>query len=434
MDIRFKSIKGMDDLLPSESPIWLALEKRIRRFFLLSGFGEIRTPILEYAELFIRGVGEGTDIVDKEMYTFRDKDGELVSLRPEGTASIVRAVVEHNLIRQEGIHRLFYLGPMFRYERPQRGRLRQFHQFGAEILGIQDSSVDGELIYLGNDFLKGLGVPDGSYITRVNSLGCLMCRKDFRDSLVKYLNQNIVSLCDDCKRRILTNPLRILDCKNQDCRRITENAPLSTDFLCGDCKAHFEGVMRLLDRFEVRYEIDHRLVRGLDYYSRTTFEIQITGGLLGSQNTVIAGGRYDSLFKDFIGSDYPAIGFAGGMERLIEVIDKSQFSDRNVFMVSFISHGGLFDGGDLRVVEQLRKQDIIVEVDIAERSYKAKFKRADRLGSHLAIIKGEDEARSGVYTLKDLRLSMDSKEKQFSVSAQNIVNEVIKYKNERYPR
>ncbi len=426
MDTRFRSIKGMNDLLPSDSPLWLSVERKIREHFFASNFKEIRTPILEYAELFIRGVGEGTDIVDKEMYSFRDKDGEAVTLRPEGTASVVRAIVEHNLLKQEGIHRLFYLGPMFRYERPQKGRLRQFHQFGAEIFGIQDSSIDGELIYLGNNLLSRFGVSSEHYITRVNSLGCVVCRRDFRDNLVKFLSANIELLCDDCKRRTYTNPLRVLDCKNEKCREVTEKAPKVIDFLCNDCKSHFEGVEKSLELLGVKYEVDHRLVRGLDYYSRTTFEIQIGGGLLGSQNTVIAGGRYDSLFRDFMGDDYPAIGFAGGIERLIEVIDKKYATEEQPFVLSFISSLEFFNNSDLNLIERLREAKFVVEVDISEKSFKAKFKRADRIGSKLAIIKGEDEKKEGVYTLKDLRLAMDNSEKQVRISAVNIFEEILK--------
>ncbi|MGB9600238.1 MAG: ATP phosphoribosyltransferase regulatory subunit, partial [Myxococcota bacterium] len=214
MDTRFKSIKGMNDILPPESKDWLSIESLLRQHFFRANFSEIRTPILEYLELFVRGIGEGTDIVDKEMYSFRDKDNEMVTLRPEGTASVVRAITEHNLLKQEGIYRLFYLGPMFRYERPQKGRFRQFHQFGAEIFGIADGSIDGELIHLGSSLLTGLGVKESDFIVKINSLGCTTCRKGFRRELVSFLNNKKEPLCEDCKRRIEVNPLRVLDCKN----------------------------------------------------------------------------------------------------------------------------------------------------------------------------------------------------------------------------
>ncbi|MGC9044269.1 MAG: histidine--tRNA ligase [Myxococcota bacterium] len=426
MGTRFKSIKGMNDILPPESKDWLSIESLLRQHFFRANFSEIRTPILEYLELFVRGIGEGTDIVDKEMYSFRDKDNEMVTLRPEGTASVVRAITEHNLLKQEGIYRLFYLGPMFRYERPQKGRFRQFHQFGAEIFGIADGSIDGELIHLGSSLLTGLGVKESDFIVKINSLGCTACRKGFRRELVSFLNNKKEPLCEDCKRRIEVNPLRVLDCKNEVCKTITADAPKMIDHLCEGCKKHLEEVLSALKSFNVKYEIDHRLVRGLDYYSRTAFEIQITNNLLGSQNTVIAGGRYDSLFRDFIGSEYPAIGFAGGIERLFEVIDKNILKSNDEFKISFISSIHLFDRRDLNNINVLRSNGISVEIDLSNRSYKAKFKRADRIGASFAVIKGEDELNGGYYTVKDLRQSMDSENKQFRVDACEIINELLK--------
>lgn len=430
MDIRFRSIKGMNDLLPEDSSIWIGLEKILRRHFFLSGFKEIRTPILEYLELFVRGIGEGTDIVDKEMYSFRDKDGEMITLRPEGTAAVVRAIVEHNLLRQDNIHRLFYLGPMFRYERPQKGRLRQFHQFGAEIFGIPDGSVDGELIYLGTSLLNNLGISNSDFVVKINSLGCIQCRLDFKKSLVKYLLEREESFCDDCKRRIHTNPLRVLDCKNDVCKKLTTDAPKILNYLCSDCNNHFEETKSSLKAFGVEYEVDHRLVRGLDYYSRTTFEIQIINNLLGAQNTVIAGGRYDSLFVDFIKEGYPAVGFAGGIERLLEVVNKEIFSNKDDFRISFISSIEFFNMEDLLNIEKLKQSGITVELDLSQRSYKAKFKRADRIKSSFAIIKGEDEMKGGYYTIKNLNLSIDSQGKQFRIESLRLVDELIKLKKE----
>ncbi len=431
MDSRFRSIKGMNDIFPPDSSLWLHLERFLRDHFYKAGFREIRTPILEYLDLFVRGIGEGTDIVDKEMYSFRDKDGEMITLRPEGTASVVRAILEHNILRQEGILRLFYLGPMFRYERPQKGRLRQFHQFGAEVFGIKDGSIDGELIYMGTSLLTSLGISNKDFVVKINSLGCDRCRPSFRNNLVAFLREKEGSLCEDCRRRIQTNPLRVLDCKNENCKIITSNAPNVLDFLCDECKTHFDETKTSLNAFGVNYEVDHRLVRGLDYYLRTTFEIQIVNNLLGSQNTVIAGGRYDSLFRDFSEQDYPAIGFAGGIERLLEVIDKSILKTEKEFRVSFISSAGVFDSNDLQNIEGLRRNGIEVEIDLLSKSYKAKFKRADRIKSLFAIIKGEDEKKNGYYTVKDLRLSIESQDKQFRVSAKDLVSEIIKIKEKK---
>jgi len=426
MDIKFRSIKGMNDILPSDSGRWILLENRLRRHFFAAGFKEIRTPILEYSELFIRGIGQGTDIVDKEMYNFRDKDGEMITLRPEGTASVVRAAVENSLLQQDPIQRLFYLGPMFRYERPQKGRLRQFHQFGAEIFGISDGSIDGELIYLGYSLLQKFELNKDDFVIKINSLGCATCRKGFRAQLVDFLNSKRESLCEDCKRRIETNPLRVLDCKNESCKAITSLAPRVLDFLCEDCSRHFQEVKSSLEGFGVEYEVDHRLVRGLDYYSRTTFEIQVINNTLGSQNTVIAGGRYDSLFYDFIDKDYPAIGFAGGIERLLEVVGRDTLKDEEIFKISFISSATNLNREDIRIIERLRENGIVVEMDISDKSFKAKFKRADRFGSNLTIIKGEDESKGGYYSLKDLRAAIDSADKQFKVSRGDLVNEIMK--------
>jgi len=425
MDIRFRSIKGMNDILPDSSWRWILLENRLRRHFFMAGFKEIRTPILEYAELFIRGIGEGTDIVDKEMYNFRDKDEQMVTLRPEGTASVVRAVVENNLLQQDPVQRLFYLGPMFRYERPQKGRLRQFHQFGAEIFGIVDGSIDAELIYLGYSLLCSLEINKNDFVIKINSLGCANCRKSFRARLVDFLNSKRDSLCEDCKRRIDTNPLRVLDCKNENCRMVTSDAPRVLDFLCEECSGHFQQVRSSLNKFGVEYEVDHRLVRGLDYYSRTTFEIQVINNSLGSQNTVIAGGRYDSLFRDFIEKDYPAIGFAGGIERLMEIIGRGVLKEEEIYKVSFISSAQYIERDDIEIVERLRSEGIVVEMDISDKSFKAKFKRADRFGAHLAIIKGEDESSGGYYSLKDLRVAIGSSDKQFKVPKGELVKEII---------
>ncbi|HET6370016.1 MAG TPA: histidine--tRNA ligase, partial [Nitrospiria bacterium] len=313
---RFSALKGFKDLLPEEAALWRRIEKKGEEILLGFGYAEIRTPLLEPTELFARGIGGATDIVEKEMYTFEDWDRRKITLRPEGTASGVRAYLEHRLGEGQGVVKLFYRGPMFRHERPQAGRLRQFHQIGAEGIGSLDPLLDVEIVSLLWFMLGEFGI-DGLTL-EINSLGCSVCRPGYREALVSYLTERASGLCEDCRRRLKTNPLRVLDCKKEECRKITEGAPASIDFLCEECGPHFKTVQEGLGDLSVSFRINRRLVRGLDYYTKTAFEVTTTR--LGAQNAVAAGGRYDDLVETFGGPPTAAIGFAVGLERVIALL------------------------------------------------------------------------------------------------------------------
>jgi histidyl-tRNA synthetase len=305
--------KGTKDILPAESYKWQYVEKVARETATLFGAQEIRTPTFEHTEVFLRGVGETTDIVNKEMYTFLDKGNRSITLKPEGTAGIARAFVENGLNNSALPAKFFYVTPCFRYERPQAGRLREFHQFGVEFLGSSSADIDAETILLAKTFLDNVGIKNITLY--INSIGCKTCRKNYEDALKKYLNENIDGLCALCKDRLNKNPLRILDCKNDDCKKITDNAPKILDYICEDCGAHLNKVKRLLDTAGVEYKINPNIVRGLDYYTRTVFEFVSEN--IGAQGTVCGGGRYDGLIEQLGGSSTPGIGFAVGIERIL---------------------------------------------------------------------------------------------------------------------
>ncbi|NTW99173.1 MAG: histidine--tRNA ligase, partial [Geobacteraceae bacterium] len=300
------AIKGFNDILPDESGRWQYIEQTARRVFELNGFGEIRVPVMEKTELFCRSIGDATDIVEKEMYTFTDKGENSVTLRPEGTAGVMRAFIEHKLYAQDPIAKLYYLGPMFRYERPQKGRYRQFHQIGAELTGVNDPLADAQVLNMLTSFFREIGLTEPTL--QINSLGCPECRPAYRAALQSFLEERMGQLCDDCKRRFTTNPLRTLDCKVPGCIEATAGAPSVLEHLCNGCHEHFGSVRRYLDLSATPYSINSRMVRGLDYYTRTTFEM--VTGLLGSQSAVAAGGRYDGLISQLGGPAIPGIGFA----------------------------------------------------------------------------------------------------------------------------
>ncbi|MCJ7772731.1 MAG: histidine--tRNA ligase, partial [Desulfobacterales bacterium] len=310
-------IRGFKDILPSEVEIWQHIEKTAKSLFEDFGFREIRLPILERTELFSRSIGEDTDIVEKEMYTFSDRKGDLITLRPEATASAVRSYIQHKFYAVDPTQKFYTIGPMFRRERPQKGRYRQFYQVNAEVFGIDSPFIDAQLIYMLMILFSKLSVSDIS--PHINSLGCLACRPGFKESLMTYLSGKADYLCADCIRRKERNPLRVLDCKVPSCQEALEDAPATLDYLCDGCSTHFEKVKTLLEKLKVEFVVNNRLVRGLDYYTRTTFEIQT--GTLGAQSAVAGGGRYDNLVKILGGPDTPAIGFAIGLDRLVEIID-----------------------------------------------------------------------------------------------------------------
>ena len=391
-------IKGINDILPDVVGKWQLVESAARRIFSNFGFQEIRLPILEKTELFARSIGESTDIVEKEMYTFPDRNGQLLTLRPEATASVVRAFIQHRLHLQPNMRKFYTFGPMFRHERPQKGRYRQFHQINVEVFEMDDPMIDAEVIYMLLVFLQELNIPD--ITLHLNSMGCPDCRQPFRQALADYLEGVSGKLCADCQRRRLTNPLRIFDCKVESCRQLLEEAPVLLDHLCDDCLANFSRVRKHLDSLAVSYTIDPHMVRGLDYYVRTTFEA-ITPHL-GAQNAVGGGGRYDGLMKMLGGPDLPGTGFAIGMERLILLLDEKAETEKEPrrLFVACLGHEAQKRG--FQIVQELRLGDLSVEMDYESRSLKAQMRRADKLGATHVLILGDDELAKGVAVLRDM--------------------------------
>jgi histidyl-tRNA synthetase len=395
---RYSALKGAEDILSPDVYVWQRLEDAARSVFGAYGFEEIRAPIIERTELFLRGIGETTDIVEKEMYTFTDKGGRSVTMRPEGTAPVVRAYVEHSLYSRPSPQKFFYSGPMFRYERPQKGRQRQFYQIGVEAFGVAEPKMDAEVIMMLLKYLEEIGLA-GSLKLELNSIGCENCRPVYRDRLRDFFGDRINEFCPDCLRRYERNPLRILDCKVELCVTLSKGAPVITDTLCEDCKAHFEGLQRLLGMFEVPFSLNPLMVRGLDYYTRTTFEV--TTEMLGAQKAVAAGGRYDRLVEEMGGPQTPAIGFAIGMERLSALLkDTAGAPAPKVFMASL---GEEASGRTLAAAIEMREKGVWVELGYEGASLKSQLRKADRLGAEFVFIVGEDELRKGVFKWKNLK-------------------------------
>ena len=394
--------KGTQDILPGMIEKWQFLEETIRSVCQEYGYEEIRTPIFEVTELFQRGVGDTTDIVNKEMYTFLDKGKRSLTLRPEGTASVCRAYVEDKLYTGALPLKLYYLGPMFRYERPQTGRFRQFHQFGVEVLGGDKPVVDAEVISLVWDFYRRLGL--GGLEVHVNSVGCPNCRQQHAQELQKFLTERYEQLCRDCQDRFERNPLRVLDCKNPLCRELTEGAPTTLDLLCADCSQHFQRLQVLLQAAGVVFKINPRLVRGLDYYCKTAFEVVVEE--IGAQSAICGGGRYDRLVQEIGGPPTAGIGFAMGMERVLAALEAQQKlpeSGKSGFAM-VVALGAEAQKEGFRLVSKLRQERIPVSIDLTERSLKAQLKSADRLGVNLALILGEQELEKEVLIVRDLQL------------------------------
>ena len=392
------SIKGFKDILPGETGRWRYVEEKAREIFCCFGVKEIRTPVMEKTELFRRGIGATTDIVEKEMYTLLDRGEESLSLRPEATASIIRAYVEHSMYAADPLAKLFTIGPMFRSERPQKGRFRQFHQINVEFLGLDDARADGEIILLLTHFLASVGL--AGFHLEINSLGCPACRPSFREAILKFLKGSEEGLCKDCQRRLGTNSLRVLDCKLEQCREITAQVPMILDFLCPDCRDHFFRVRATLDNFGLAYRINHRMVRGLDYYTKTAFEV--TAEFLGAQNAVAGGGRYDSLVSELGGPDITGIGFAIGMERLISLLPEiKEYSDVSPHLfIAAIGEDALERAFALG--NRLRVKGLPVEMDYRGKSLKSQMKRAGKLGSRYTLILGERELAEGKAELRDM--------------------------------
>jgi len=392
-----KAIKGTRDILPPETALWNRVETVAREIFSLFQYAEIRTPIFEQTELFARGVGEETDIVSKEMYTFADRDEKSLTLRPEGTAPIVRSYIEHQLYQDGGIIKLFYLGPMFRRERPQKGRYRQFHQIGAEVLGSDHPAIEAEVLEMLGLFLERLGIRNLSFL--VNSIGCPQCRPLFLEKLRQELEEKKSQLCPDCQRRCQTNPLRVLDCKVEGCQPVIESLPSIVDFLDAECAAHFRQFLSYLDQRGISYEVVPRLVRGLDYYRRTTFEI--TSGALGAQNTLVGGGRYDGLSEAIGGPAAKGFGFALGMERLILLIEQLRESEEQVTPRIFLAPLGdaAFQKATL-LAKALRQKGVRCSLDFEPRSLKSAMRLANKIQAAHVLIIGDNELASGAYPLK----------------------------------
>lgn len=396
----FQAPRGMRDILPGEVERWQALEEEIHEMAARYGFREIRTPAVEHTDVFQRTVGESTDIVEKEMYTFSDRGGRSLSLRPEGTAAVMRAFLEHGLARWPQPVKLYYIAPMFRYDRPQRGRYRQHTQFGAEIIGSPDPSADAEVLALPVRLLQEVGLAEVE--VRLNSVGDASCRPRYLAALRDYFKPLVTDLCEDCRRRHEEHPLRILDCKREGCRRIARGAPPIFDYLCDACAAHFAGVRGQFDALGIRYTLDPFVVRGLDYYTRTAVEVY--SGRLGAQNAMFGGGRYDGLAEQLGGPPTPGVGFGFGLDRLLLVGEQEGLAkpvDRGTeVMVVTIGSAARLEGP--RLADELRQAGIRTDGDLLARPVAAQMKHADRLGARIAAVLGDDELAAGTVTLRDM--------------------------------
>ncbi len=400
------ALRGTHDILPGEVEKWLHVEQIARALCDRYGYVEVRTPIIEREDLFAKGTGESTDIVQKEMYAFTDKGGERVTLRPEATPSMVRAFVEHHLEQALPAAKLFCLGPMFRYERPQKGRYRQFHQLDVEVFGVGDPAIDAEVMELAWALVDALQIANAELV--INSVGCGVCRPRFHDALLAALGEDLPRLCEDCQRRANTNPLRIYDCKVEADQAVIDRLPHAVDYLCEACTAHLAAVRGHLDAAGLPARLSHRLVRGLDYYMRTTFEVLASaregdaGEALGAQNALLGGGRYDGLVKNLGGPDRPGIGFAAGLERLVLALPDESLPPPapRAFVVAIGEDGR---GEALRLLRDLRRAGVPAQMEFDARGVRAQMKRADRLAARLTLLVGGDELARGEVTLRDMR-------------------------------
>ena len=403
-----QKLKGTRDILPKESEVWQYIERKAKEIFENYGYKEIRVPVIESLELFQRGVGEATDVVQKEMYCFEDRGGRKVALRPEGTAGVVRAYIENGLSSEPSPLKLWYHMPMYRYENVQKGRQREFNQLGAELFGTESYMADVETIEMVEQLFQSLNIKDIEL--NINSIGCTECRKKYIEALKEYIRPNLESYCETCKTRFEKNPMRILDCKEEKCKELNKNAPKILDYLCEECKMHFENVKNMLDKLEIEYKIDPNIVRGLDYYTKTVFEfVSKLDGL-----TVLGGGRYDGLVEELGGAKTPAIGFASGMERLIDVFknnnpDLKLEKNMHIFVAYIGEEANIYA---TKLVKNLRQQGIYAEKDIMGRSIKAQFKYADKKKANYVITIGDNEIETKTATIKNLQTG---EEKQISI-------------------
>ena len=399
--------RGTKDILPDTVGDWNYVEGEIRELCRRFGYSEIRTPIFEHTELFQRGIGEGTDVVDKEMYTFTDRGERSITLRPENTASAVRAYLQNKLYAQSNLVKLFYIGSMFRYDRPQAGRMREFHQFGVEALGEANPAVDAEVILLAMNLLEGLGLKDLEL--SINSVGCPKCRSKYRTMLQDFFRDKLEDLCEDCRSRFERSPLRILDCKKDSDKPYMADAPKITDCLCEECADHFAKLKELLTSAGISFTHDPRLVRGLDYYTKTAFEIKYPP--LGAQSAVAGGGRYDGLIEEMGGNPTPAVGFATGLERLLLALESQNLlPERNRSVDAYVvALGETAQAEGFKLLNSLRQQGLSAAMDFAGRSMKAQMKQANKLGAKYSVILGEDEIAEGVVMLRSMEDSSQAK-------------------------
>jgi histidyl-tRNA synthetase len=418
---KITAIRGFKDILPDDARLFWEVEVIAREVFKAFGFREIRVPILEKTDLFKRSIGETTDIVEKEMYTFTDRDNELLTMRPEATASVIRAYIEHNMFANEQITKLFTIGPMFRRERPQKGRFRQFNQIDVEIFGEEKPQTDAEAIFMLMHFLTRAGLND--LALEINSLGCQSCRPLFSRAVVEFLKGREENLCPDCQRRVNANPLRVFDCKTEGCASTIAQAPIILDFLCGECESHFLQVKSFLQDLNIIFSVNPRMVRGLDYYTKTAFEVKTNA--LGAQNAVAGGGRYNGLVSYLGGPEIPGIGFAVGFERLISCLPPK---DENFFKTDiFIAALGIqAQKSAFTLTNELRRAGISAEVDYSDKSLKSQLKRADKLNSSFALIFGEKE----LHDKKALMRNMRTKEQQ-NIPLDDLLKSIMKIIKER---
>ncbi len=406
-----KAPRGTHDILPSETYRWHAVEEQIKKICLEFGYKEIRTPMFESTELFERGVGDTTDVVQKEMYTFLDKGGRSITLKPEGTSPIVRSFVENSVYANPQPTKLYYLYPCFRYEKPQAGRLREFHQFGIEVFGSHTPSVDAEVISLAMSLLSRLGVT--GIELNINSIGCPICRKAYNEKLKDYFRPYLSDLCETCRERFEKNPLRILDCKSSECKKIYNDAPMLLDYICEDCSMHFESLKKYLEIMEIPYNVDATIVRGLDYYTKTVFEIISKNK--GSEGTICGGGRYDGLVAEIGGPEMPGVGFGMGLERLLLVLESIDKLPQNnecpdIFIANIGSDADLFVQ---KLIFDLREMGISAERDYLERSVKAQMKFANKLDAKFSMVIGDDDIKNGKANVKNMQTG-ESEEIEFS--------------------
>lgn len=428
-----QAIKGTQDILPSESYKVRFLEQTMRDIAQGYGFKEIRTPVFEHTELFQRGVGDTTDVVQKEMYTFNDKGDRSITLRPEGTAGAIRAFLEHGLFNEPLPQKLYYLTSCYRYEKPQAGRLREFHQFGVECVGTAAPAADAEVISLAADIFEFLGI-DGLEL-EINSIGCPTCRKEYHKALKEYFEQYKADLCETCLGRLEKNPMRILDCKSPVCSKIAEGAPKILDYLCDDCKEHFEKVKAYLDAMEIEYKVNPTIVRGLDYYTRTVFEFVSTE--IGAQGTVCGGGRYDGLCKELGGNDIPSLGFGLGIERLMLLMKtkNADFPEEEKCNLYIASMGDKASLKAAAITREMRKEGLNIAFDVFGRSVKAQMKYANKLGAEYTMVLGDNEIDEGKAKLKNMasgeeaEVSLDTFAEDFE---QIIINQQLAALQEAY--